>query len=266
MKLLVHDLEQAIDWQSVATGLNIGRIWIQNAIDLALERDGRATQRNHKEEDSREQAEIQMDLKVSLESASFDSVCHGPGILESHGPDLEGEAVEKIVAVFGGRHPQPGDEEYEQARKLGQLIAKANFAVMNGGYGGVMEAVSMGAMEGGGHTIGVTMDIFEDLPANAYLREEIRTRHFFERLEVLISRSSAFIALRGGMGTLTEVSLVWNMLQTKAMVEKPVILVGSFWKPLFEGITQHLVVSRSDLDLLRIVETVDEAVEALPKR
>ena len=170
---------------------------------------------------------------------------------------------QKTITVFGGRHPIEGDQEYAEALELGILLAKANYAVMSGGYSGVMEAVSRGASEAGGISIGVTMEIFGSLPPNPYLTREIRARNFFERLDILTAHASAFIALRGGMGTLTEISLIWNMLQTKTMAPKPMILVGKFWKPLLRSIAHRLVITSGELELFSYVESAQSAVAHL---
>ncbi len=170
---------------------------------------------------------------------------------------------QKIISVFGGRHPAPGDEEYQQALKLGSLLATRGYSVMSGGYSGTMEAVSRGVLQAGGTAIGVTMEIFGSLQPNPFLSREIRTRNFFERLEVLAAQADGFIALRGGMGTLTEVGLIWNMLQTKTLLHKPLILLGDFWRPLLRAVSDHLVVTRQDLDLLHYVKNADEAVTLL---
>jgi len=169
----------------------------------------------------------------------------------------------KVIAVFGGRHPVEGDREYAAAVRLGTLLAQAGLTVMSGGYSGVMEAVSRGAIGAGGTTLGVTMDIFGSLAPNPYLTREMRTRNFFERLDVLISSASAFLVLRGGMGTLTEISLIWNMLQTRTMPPKPVILIGDFWRPLLQSVAHHLVISPSELDLFQYAADVDQAVMRL---
>jgi uncharacterized protein (TIGR00730 family) len=168
-----------------------------------------------------------------------------------------------IIVVFGGRHPAEGDREYAEAVKLGSMLASAGFAIMSGGYTGAMAAVSRGAREAGGIAIGVTMEIFGDLPPNPYLTHEIRTRDFFERLQVLTSHASGFIALRGGMGTLTEISLIWNMLQTRTMPDKPMILAGKFWRPLLESIAGRLVISGAELDLFQYADTAEDAVSRL---
>jgi uncharacterized protein (TIGR00730 family) len=165
----------------------------------------------------------------------------------------------EVIAVFGGRHPVEGDREYAEAVRLGILLANAGHTVMSGGYSGVMEAVSRGASEAGGTAIGVTMDIFGSLQPNRYLTREMRTRNFFERLDLLISSASAFLVLRGGMGTLTEISLIWNMLQTRTMPPKPVILIGDFWRPMLESVAGHLVISANELDLFHYAADVDDA-------
>ena len=170
------------------------------------------------------------------------------------------------VAVFGGRHPRPGDSEYEEARKLGRLLAEAGYAVMNGGYIGIMEAVSRGAREAGGHAIGVTMEIFGDMAPNPFLTQEIRTRDFFERLHVLISGAQAFIVFRGGMGTVTELSLAWNMLQTSVMPPKPLILVGEFWHAVLDTLSENLVIPPTDVNLRIVVPSAEEAVRHLRER
>ncbi len=107
------------------------------------------------------------------------------------------------------------------------------------------------------------MEIFGDLQPNRFITREIRTRDFFERLRVLTSQADGFIALRGGMGTLTEVGLIWNMLQTGTMRRKPMILMGECWKPLLESVADHLVVSPADLSLLHFADSAQAVVALL---
>lgn len=174
-------------------------------------------------------------------------------------------AVRRTVSVFGGRHPAAGDDEYQKAFKLGSLLAIAGYSVMSGGYSGAMEAVSRGAIEAGGIAIGVTMEIFGNLSPNKYLTREIRSRDFFERLKVLTNGADGFIAIRGGMGTLTEVGLIWNMLQTGTLGRKPLILVGQFWRELLRAVSDHLVISRRDLELPLYVDSAEDAVTQLQR-
>jgi uncharacterized protein (TIGR00730 family) len=138
----------------------------------------------------------------------------------------------KIVSVFGGSAPQSGSPPYEDARSLGALLAEAGWTVATGGYTGVMEAVSRGACEAGGHVIGVTCQLIETwrgLRANEWVREEKRFDTLRERLNYLVEFCDAAIALPGGIGTLSEVALTWSLLQTGELKAKPLILLGQVW-------------------------------------
>jgi uncharacterized protein (TIGR00730 family) len=170
--------------------------------------------------------------------------------------------MEKIVTIFGGSKCGEESEEYGQALKLGRLLAERGFTICTGGYLGVMEGASRGAHERGGRVLGIVMNQFKSEP-NRYLTEKVASAHFYERLQNLIERSVGFIALRGGAGTVTELSLVWNKLQTKVIEPRPLVLLGDFWLNVIESFKQNLVVSEKDVALLKFVNTPEEAVQIL---
>ncbi|HIP96352.1 MAG TPA: LOG family protein, partial [Anaerolineae bacterium] len=121
--------------------------------------------------------------------------------------------TKRIIAVFGGSGVPEGTPVYENARRLGRLLAQAGYAVMNGGYYGTMAAVSQGAHQAGGRVIGVTVSIF-NLRPNPWLDEERRMDAYLPRLIHLTTVPDGYVAVQGGIGTLTEVSVVWSLLQT----------------------------------------------------
>src|SRR5438445_9005810 len=139
--------------------------------------------------------------------------------------------MERIVTIFGGSKCVEGSEEYGQARRVGQLLADAGFTICTGGYLGVMEAASRGAHERGGRVLGITMNQFKAEP-NRYLTEKVPSEHFYERLQRLITQSVGYVALRGGMGTVTEISLVWNKMQTQVLDTRPLVLLGDCCPPV----------------------------------
>src|ERR671939_1162250 len=139
--------------------------------------------------------------------------------------------MERMVTIFGGSKCSEASDEYAQARRVGQLLAEEGFTICTGGYLGVMEAASLGAHERGGRVLGITMNQFKSEP-NRYLTEKVASEHFYERLQHLITRSVGFIAIRGGMGTVTELSLVWNKLQTRVINYRPLVLLGDCWPPV----------------------------------
>ena len=141
------------------------------------------------------------------------------------------------ITIFGGAQPTPGEPTYQEAYDLGKLLAEAGHAILTGGYIGTMEAASRGAAESGGHVIGVTCDEIEawrDIHPNAWIKEERRFKTLQERLNTLIDGCDAAIALPGGVGTLAEIALNWNLMSVKAMPEKPLILVGAGWQAVFD--------------------------------
>lgn len=141
------------------------------------------------------------------------------------------------VTVFGGAQPKEGTPAYEEARELGSLLAQRGHTVLNGGYMGTMEAVSRGAHEAGGHVIGVTcIDIEEwrKSKPNPWIKEEIRKQTLMDRLTALVEGCDAAIALPGGAGTLTEISLMWNLMIVESLPRRPLILIGRGWQSTFD--------------------------------
>jgi uncharacterized protein (TIGR00725 family) len=172
---------------------------------------------------------------------------------------------ERIVTIFGGSKCDETCAEYAQARRVGQLLAEAGYTICTGGYLGVMEAASRGAREKGGRVLGIVMNQFKAEP-NRYLTDKVASAHFYERLQNLITRSMGFIALRGGMGTVTEVSLVWNKIQTHVIESRPLVLLGDCWPPLVKAWQEHLVVSDNDVSILDFAQTADEAVSIINRK
>ncbi len=173
---------------------------------------------------------------------------------------------QRIVSVFGGSSPSPGTPPYEEAYRLGKLLAEEGYAVMNGGYSGTMEAVSKGAKEAGGHVIGVIVATFErdGHQPNPYLDEIIRYERLPERLLHLVTRCDAAVALRGGIGTLSEVSLMWSLLQTGETGPKPFILLGEEWRTLLEiyyGRGEYI--SGQHMGLFRVARTPEQVITLL---
>lgn len=164
----------------------------------------------------------------------------------------------KIVTIFGGSKCSVESDEYRDARDLGGRLAEAGFTICTGGYLGIMEAASRGAREKGGRVFGIVMNQFKSEP-NRYLTDKVATDHFYDRLQNLITRSVGFVAFRGGMGTVTEISLVWNKLQTGVLGRRPIVLVGECWKAVVDSWKENLVVSNADVSLLDFAANAEEA-------
>lgn len=167
------------------------------------------------------------------------------------------------MAVFGSSRRSEGDAYYHEAYELGRVLAEAGYAVLTGGYGGSMGAVSRGASEAGGRVIGVTCAIFDPLPPNRWLTEEIKAHDLMERLRIMMGSSDAFIAVRGGIGTLSELTLVWSLLQTRSLQGKPLVLLGQDWEPVLDTLRAHTDLGGSIAGLAVIAATPAKAVALL---
>jgi len=143
----------------------------------------------------------------------------------------------KIITVFGSSHPQDGHTDYAEALELGRALASAGFAVCTGGYGGVMEAVSRGASEAGGHVLGVTSSFFRSRP-NRWVKEETSMPTWHERLFELVRLGDGYVACKGGTGTLVELAVVWEMVNKKAMEQRPFVVLGDFWQPIIDRVSE----------------------------
>lgn len=169
------------------------------------------------------------------------------------------------VTVFGSAQIQPDDRRYGRARQAGALLAQAGIAVCTGGYQGLMGAVSQGAYEQGGKTIGVTMSTWTR-QVNPYIRTELAMPDFIARMRRMIDLGDGYLVLDGGMGTLAELSLTWSLLQIKAIPLKPCVLLGDNWDHLLQTFQNDLVIRAGDYSLLTLAATPAEAVQHLSRQ
>lgn len=174
------------------------------------------------------------------------------------------------ITVFGSASPLPGETRYEEARQLGEFLARAGHTVLTGGYMGTMEAVSRGAVEAGGHAVGVTCDQIEtwrSAKPNTWVREERRFETLRERLYCLVESCDAAIALPGGVGTLAEIAVMWSQMQTQALPPRPLILIGGGWKKIFETMYAEMDanIPAGHRTLLGFAPDIQSAVEMLSR-
>ncbi len=172
------------------------------------------------------------------------------------------------ISVFGGAQPKEGEAAYAEAMELGKLLAERGHIVLTGGYIGTMEAVSRGAHEAGGHVIGVTcteIERWRGIGANRWVKEEWRKETLVERLHTLIHESDAAFALPGGAGTLTEISLLWNLMIVESLHRRPLILIGRGWQSTFDQFFKEFssYMTVSQREILKFAPDVQTAVKLL---
>lgn len=169
----------------------------------------------------------------------------------------------KLVSVFGSAAPAAGSSPYEEARLVGRLLAAAGYAVATGGYGGTMSGVSQGASEAGGHVVGIAstrIEQYRGTSVNPWVKEVIRYESLSDRLLHLVMHNAGMIVLPGGIGTLSEMSLAWSLLQVGEIEIRPMALLGDTWRETVLQFSTPEYVPASNLGLLRFVESPEEAV------
>lgn len=145
-----------------------------------------------------------------------------------------------VITIFGSSQPAAGSAAYATARELGKAVAEAGWTVCNGGYGGTMEAAARGAVDAGGHTIGVTCSGVGRSEPNPYIRQEVPTFDLLQRLNTLVRLGKAYVVLPGGTGTGLELMLVWELLSKGLLRPKrPLLLLGAHWLPLVECVQRE---------------------------
>ena len=180
--------------------------------------------------------------------------------------------INKGVAIFGSARSTPGSADYKRAEEMGRALARAGHAVITGGGPGDMEAANKGAMEAGGESIGLAIELPYELKPNPYLTRTLSFRYFFVRKVMFVKYSQAFVILPGGFGTLDELFEAVTLIQTRKVKPFPVILAGEhqYWDGLINWINQTVVkrgkVREAEVGILQRAETPAEVLKILKRQ
>jgi uncharacterized protein (TIGR00730 family) len=174
------------------------------------------------------------------------------------------------VSIFGSTRAKPGDEVYQKAERIGQLLAENRFSVITGGGPGAMEAANKGASIAGGNSIGLNIELPLEQKPNPYANITLKYRYFFVRKVMFVKYAVAYIILPGGFGTMDELFESVTLIQTHKIKPFPVILVGSnYWKGLLDWIKEVVLkegrISPTDLDILQLIDDPEEIVKTIKK-
>jgi uncharacterized protein (TIGR00730 family) len=176
------------------------------------------------------------------------------------------------VTIFGSARTVQGTVEWERAESLGRALARAGYTVITGGGPGDMEAANKGALEAGGQSVGLAIEVPYEPKPNPYLTRTLSFRYFFVRKVMFVKYSQAFVILPGGFGTMDELFEAVTLIQTKKVKPFPVILVGDdgFWDGLFAWIETTLVprgkVRGDEVQILQRARTDKDVLKILRKQ
>jgi hypothetical protein len=172
------------------------------------------------------------------------------------------------VTVFGSARLAETDVHYEDACRLGQLLAEAGLAVITGGGPGIMEAANRGAYQQGGRSIGLNITLPHEQSANHYQTMSLSFRYFFVRKLMFVKHAVGFVIYPGGFGTMDELFEALTLVQTGKAAMFPIVLVGKdYWQGLMDWLKNTMLASgcigQQDLDLLQLVDNADEAAKII---
>ena len=176
--------------------------------------------------------------------------------------------VKPGVTIFGSARTHEEDPLYQTTVETAELLVKEGFAVITGGGPGIMEAGNKGAMQAGGDSVGLNIDLpFEQKP-NPYIKTLINFHYFFIRKVMFLKYARAFVVFPGGFGTLDELFECITLIQTKRVERCPVILVGTdFWAGMMGWVKDKLLgedkISPEDMDLFNIVDDPHDVVRII---
>jgi uncharacterized protein (TIGR00730 family) len=174
------------------------------------------------------------------------------------------------VTVFGSARAKPGTYVYDEVKRVAAALTGMGCDIVTGGGPGLMQAANEGAAASGApehnRSVGIRVDLPFEQEVNPFVEQAFEHKTFFTRLHHFVLASDAFVATPGGIGTVLELAMVWQLLQVRHLHDTPLILVGKMWADLVDWARGHLLspglalANPEDIAIPRCVNTADEAI------
>jgi hypothetical protein len=175
------------------------------------------------------------------------------------------------VTIFGSARTHPGDFAYQETRRVAAALAELGCDIVTGGGPGLMQAANEGAASapGSAKSVGIRIDLPFEQDVNAFVTQAFEHRTFFTRLHQFVLASDAFLVAPGGIGTVLEAMMVWQLLQVRHLEDTPLVFVGRMWPGLVDWARASMLApgaelaSPEDFAIPRCVADGDEAIALL---
>jgi uncharacterized protein (TIGR00730 family) len=174
------------------------------------------------------------------------------------------------VTIFGSARAQPGTYVYNEVKRVAAALAEMGCDIITGGGPGLMQAANEGAAAVNApernRSIGIRVDLPFEQDVNPFVEQAFTHKTFFTRLHHFVLTSDAFVVAPGGIGSVLELMMIWQLLQVRHVHDTPLILVGKMWADLVEWARRHLLTCQpplanpQDMAIPRCVDTADEAI------
>jgi uncharacterized protein (TIGR00730 family) len=174
------------------------------------------------------------------------------------------------VAIFGSARAQPGTFVYDEVKRVAAAVAAMDCEIVTGGGPGLMQAANEGARSAGAPgSVGIRVQLPFEQDVNPFVEQAFEHETFFTRLQHFVMASDAFVVVPGGIGTVLEMLMIWQLLQVRHVDGVPLILVGKMWKGLVDWASTSMLDPRlhlanpDDFKIPQCLETADEAIAVI---
>ena len=174
------------------------------------------------------------------------------------------------VTIFGSARAKPGSFVYDEVKRVATALAEMGCDIVTGGGPGLMQAANEGAAAANApqrhHSVGIRVELPFEQEVNPFVEQAFEHKTFFSRLHHFVLTSDAYVVTPGGIGTVLELMLIWQLLQVKHIHDTPLILVGKMWAELVDWARKNLLkpelnlANPEDISIPRCVNTADEAI------
>ena len=170
------------------------------------------------------------------------------------------------VTIFGSARAKPGTIAYEETKRVAKALAALGCDIITGGGPGLMQAANQGVDAAGSKSMGIRVDLPFEQEVNPFVELAYEHRTFFTRLHHFVLASDAFIVAPGGIGTVLETMMIWQLLQVRHLQQTPLILVGKMWPGLVEWVRGTMLsfetplINSEDVGIPVCVNNADEAI------
>jgi uncharacterized protein (TIGR00730 family) len=177
------------------------------------------------------------------------------------------------VTIFGSARAKPGTYVYDEVKRVATVLAEMGCDIITGGGPGLMQAANEGAASANAperdRSVGIRVELPFEQEVNPFVLQAFEHKTFFTRLHHFVLTSDAFLVAPGGIGTVLELMMIWQLLQVQHVRDTPLILVGRMWADLVEWARAHLLTPQlslanpEDMTIPHCVNTADEAIALL---
>lgn len=174
------------------------------------------------------------------------------------------------VTIFGSARAKPGTVAYEETKRVSRALAKMGCDIITGGGPGLMQAANEGVdLAGEAKSLGIRVDLPFEQDVNPFVELAYEHKTFFTRLHHFVLASDAFIVAPGGIGTVLETMMIWQLLQVRHLEHTPLILVGKLWPGLVEWVRSSMLsfetplINVEDVDIPICVNNAEEAMDII---